>query len=598
MKYNYNKRDEVPEKYKWDLTKWFQSDDAWYREFQDAKQYVTSLNQYKGHLFEEDHLYQVLNKFYQLNNRYNVLYAYATLKADEDLGVDQYSKMVQEILNVFNEFEINAAYITPEILQNKDFNVDDLILKDSRLEKYRSILEDLKEQQPYVKDAKTEEMIAILTKNIHNYETMSAVTLNSCLDYGTFKDENGDTISLNTGNYRKYITSKNRNIRRKVYGMLNKKRIELDKPLGMNLISVMDSYASIAKIRGYKSSKEMFFKDDHIPMEIQETLIKQVFQNIHYLQKYYQLYRKLLRVSKLKMYDLSAPITSISKVYSIEDAQRYIIEATKILGSDYTKVLENGFRERWIDYMPYKGKQSGGYCLSIYSYSSNILLSFNGVFNDVSIIAHEMGHAVHSYYLFENNELEFAHQNHILAEIASLSNEVYLANYVIKDNQFSKEEKIEIIVDLLRTINSNFFGAVMENRLEDIVYAKLDHNETVTSDDLCAIMEDLTNKFYGDVIDKSEFVKYMWIPRSHYFVPYYLYKYATSMCCAVYFATRILNGDKKALEDYKNFLKEGSMLKPNEILLKYGIDLTKDDIYQEFFAYYDYLLETLKELVK
>lgn len=598
MKYNYSKRDEVPEEYRWDLTKWFQSDEDWYKEYNDAKSLVASLNPYKGHLFQDNNLYHVLHEFYQLTNRYNHLYAYAMLKQDEDLSVQRYNKMYQEIMSVFNEFEVNTSYITPEILQNKDLDIDALIKRDERLEKYRKILVELKEQQPYIKDAAAEEMIAILTKNIENYENISAITLNSCLDYGKFKDENGEIIHLNTGNYRKYITSRNRNIRKKVYQMLNKKRIELASPLGMNLISFMDSHASIAKIRGYSSSKEMFFKRDHIPVEIQESLRKYTYQNVSLLQKYYQLYRSILGVKKLKMYDLSASVETNSKFYTVEDAQNYVIEATKVLGDDYTEIVKKGIQERWIDYMPYKGKQSGGYSLSVYPETSNILLSFNGVFDNVSTIAHEMGHAVNAYFAFSNNELEYAYHDPVLGEIASLSNEIYLASYVINHEDFSKEEKISVIIELLRTINSNFFGAVMENELEEIVYQKLDNGEVVTSDDLSKIMDDATDKFYGDMIEKNEFVKYMWIPRSHYYRPYYLYKYATSICGAVHFATSILNGDKKVHQDYKDFLKEGSSLQPNEVLLKYGIDLTKEEVYQELFDYYNYLLKTLEELVK
>ena len=598
MKYNYSKRDEVPEEYRWDLAKWFQSDEDWYKEYNDAKSLVASLNPYKGHLFQDNNLYHVLHEFYQLTNRYNHLYAYAMLKQDEDLSVQRYNKMYQEIMSVFNEFEVNTSYITPEILQNKDLDIDALIKRDERLEKYRKILVELKEQQPYIKDAAAEEMITILTKNIENYENISAITLNSCLDYGKFKDENGEIIHLNTGNYRKYITSRNRNIRKKVYQMLNKKRIELVSPVGMNLISFMDSHASIAKIRGYSSSKEMFFKRDHIPVEIQESLRKYTYQNVSLLQKYYQLYRSILGVKKLKMYDLSASVETNSKFYTVEDAQNYVIEATKVLGDDYTEIVKKGFQERWIDYMPYKGKQSGGYSLSVYPETSNILLSFNGVFDNVSTIAHEMGHAVNAYFAFSNNELEYAYHDPVLGEIASLSNEIYLASYVINHEDFSKEEKISVIIELLRTINSNFFGAVMENELEEIVYQKLDNGEVVTSDDLSKIMDDATDKFYGDMIEKNEFVKYMWIPRSHYYRPYYLYKYATSICGAVHFATSILNGDKKVLQDYKDFLKEGSSLQPNEVLLKYGIDLTKEEVYQELFDYYNYLLKTLEELVK
>lgn len=598
MKYNYSNRSEVPEKYRWDLSKWFSSDEAWYQKFEEIKQTASSLSKYQGKLFEGNNLSHVLKEMYQLSNLYNTFYAYAMLKSDEDLGDNKYTKMLQEIMNVFNEFEVATAYIMPEILQNKDMDVEQMIAKDPTLEHYRFILEGLKEQQPYVKDTKSEEIIAVLTKNIHDYENMSSVTLNSCLNYGTFKDEHGENVALNTGNYRKYITSANRNIRKKVYHMLNSKRVEMANMLGMNLISFMDSQASITKIRGYKSSKERFFREDYIPQEIEESLKLHAFNNVSYLQNYYQLLGKILGIKKLQIYDLSAPVVKNEKTYTIEEAEQYILEATKVLGKDYTEIVKKGFQERWIDYMPYHGKQSGGYCLSIYPQTPNILLSYNGLFDNVSTIAHEMGHAVHSYFSFRNNAVEYAYHDPILGEIASLSNEIYLANYVIQDEKFTKEEKISVIVELLRTINSNYFGAVMEQELEDVVYERLDHNIAVSTEDLNAIMDDVTNQFYGKAIEKNDFIKSMWIARSHYFRPYYLYKYATSICGAIHFATRIIRGDEKTLQDYREFLKMGSNMKPNDVLLKFGIDLTKDEIYQELFDYYDYLLNTLKELIK
>ena len=247
--------------------------------------------------------------------------------------------------------------------------------------------------------------------------------------------------------------------------------------------------------------------------------------------------------------------------------------------------------------MPYQGKQSGGYSLSIYGQTSNILMSYNGILDNISTLAHEMGHAVNNYLRFSCTPIQYAYDDPIIAEVASLSNEIYLANYII-NNDFSKEEKISAITEMLRTINSNFFGAVMENELEDFVYNKLDDNDAVNSEDLCQRMNLLINKYYNNIVEEDTYRQFMWIPRSHYFNPYYLYKYATSICGAVYFTSKILKGDGETLKKYKEFLKSGSDMYPYEHLLKYGIDLKSESTYDELFDYYQELLNKLKELTE
>lgn len=595
MEYNYKNRNEVPEEYRWDLTKWFQNDDLWYKELEEAKKQTKSLNKYKGKIFEGTNLYELLNEFYKLNNRFENLYAYAMLKQDEDLGNDKYDKMFQEASALLSEFRENISFITPEIIHSDKFDVKSLIKNDSRLKEYEHFLEELAEEKKYVKDEATEEIISILTKDIRNYDTLFSTMLNSCLDYGTIKDEEGNDVKLNTGNYRKYISSKNRQVRKNAYENLNKERIKYAKVLGSNLISFMGRKCSIAKIRGYKSAKDMFFKNDNIPVEVQEVLQKSASNNIKYLHEYYQVFKKLLGVDKLETYDTSAPIVLNEKVYSVEDAKNFVYEATKVLGEDYSNLIQKGYKERWVDFMPYQGKQSGGYSLSIYGQTSNILMSYNGILDDIGTLAHEMGHAVNNYLRFSCTPIQYAYDDPIIAEVASLSNEVYLANYII-NNDFSREEKISAITEMLRTINSNFFGAVMENELEDYAYEKLDNNESINSEDLCEEMKALIKKYYGNIIEENEYRKYMWIPRSHYFRPYYLYKYATSICGAVYFSRKILKGDKETLRNYHEFLKSGSDTYPYEHLLKYGIDLKEEATYDELFDYYNELLDKLKEL--
>ncbi len=597
MDYNYKNRDEVPVKYRWDLTKRFKTDEDWYKELEEVKKHLDDLTKYKGVVLEGDNLYHLLNAYYPYVNKMESLYAYAHLKNDEDLSVSKYSKMVQEILSIFAEFNNKMSFLMPEILQSKTFDINDMIKKTPKLERYRHILEEMALEKQYVKSEKEEKLISILTKDMNNYEDLASTLLSSSINYGTIKDENGNEVELNTSNYGKYAMSGNREVRKNAYETMNKSRAQFSNILGKNLISYMERHASIAKIRGYKSTKEMDFKKDFVPMEVHDALLKNIKRGLPLFQEFYKIFKHLLNVSELNIYDLNAPIEKDDKKYTVEEAQDYVYNATKILGEDYSKIVKQGFEERWIDYMPYKGKQIGGYCSSTYGNTSNILISFNGIFDNISTIAHEMGHAVCSEYCFKNNDIEYSGYTLYTAEIASLSNEIYLTDYVLK-NDFSKEEKISVLIEMLRTINGNFFAAVMENELENIVYEKIDNDESLTPEDLNKIMDELHNKYYGDIVVHNDYTKYMWTKRSHYFIPWYLYKYATSICGAAYFSSKILKGDKEALTKYKDFLKCGLDKFPNDILLENGIDLTKPEIYDELFAYYRSLLDKLKELTE
>ncbi len=594
---DYKNRESIPLKYRWDLTKYFESDEAWENYFNEVAPHVSELKKYENKIFEKNNLYEMLTEYYAYYNKLENLYAYAVLKQDEDLGISKYNKMYQNIIALINEFETNTAFMIPEILHSEYFDIANLLAKNPKLKRYEHLLEELLIEKKHIKDAKTEEIISILTKDMNYYENFASSFLNSTLDYGKTPDEKGNLISLNTGNYRRFLASSNRDVRKKAYNKINKERLKFKDTMGRNLLSFMNRHVSIGKIRGYSSTKEMDFETDFVPIEVHEAILKNASYSLDLFQDYHRFLKNILKLDKLKPYDLGAPIVANKKSYSIEDAKNYIYEATKILGSDYSKRVEQAFNEKWIDFMPYKGKCSGGYCLSIYKKTPNILMSFNEEYDSVSTIAHELGHAINSTYTSEFNEAEYAFHSHYISEITSLFNETLLAEYVISSPKSTKEDKIAVINEMLKIINNNFFTALMENELEEIVYHRLDNDEVLTSNDLTAIMDSLIKKYFGDTLYYDDYYRNMWIRRSHYFTPWYLYKYATCICGAIYFASKILKGDMKTKEDYLEFLKTGSDKFPNDILLENGIDLTKSDIYEELFTYYSSLLDRLKKLV-
>lgn len=594
---NYNSRNEVPEKYKWDLNKWFKSDEQWQNEYEEVKKHTEDLNKYKGKIFENDNLYNLLEQYYNYNNRIQKLYVYAMLKQCEDLSINKYDKMYQQVVELDSKFMENTAFIMPEILHNDEFGVNSLIEKCPKLERYKHILEEFKLDKEYIKSEEIEKIITMMTKDMSYYDNIASNLLNSEINYGKITDETGKAVELNTGNIGHYLSVENRDIRKEVYNKYNSNKIQFANTLGKNLIAFMNRQSTIARIRGYNNTKEMYFKSDYIPIEIHDSLLKNINRGLELFQKFQNILCNILKLEKLEPYDLYAPIIKNEKKYTVEEAENYIYNATSILGDEYSKIIRKGFSEHWIDYMPYKGKQSGGFCCHIYGTTPNILMSFNGDYIDVSTIAHEMGHAVHDYFVSKNNNIEYSEHTYYTVEIPSLLNEILLTHYII-ESDFSKEEKISVIVDMLRTINANFFTAVMENELEEICYKKIDNGESLDTDFLNDTMTNLVSKYYGDTLNQGEYKKYMWTSRSHYFTPWYLYKYSTCLCGAVHFATKILSGDKDMLNLYKKYLENGSDIFPNELLLKYGIDLTNQEIYDELFDYYNSLLNKLEELLK
>lgn len=594
---DYKNRESVPLKYRWDLTKYFKNDEAWETYFNEVAPHVSDIKQYENKIFKDNNLFNILTYYYTYNNKLENLYAYAVLKQDEDLGITKYNKMYQKVLTLINEFATNSSFMLPEILHSDYFDIDSLLKKDPNLKRYEHLLEELTIEKEHIKDAKTEEIISILTKDMHYYENFASTFLNSTLDYGNTHDDEGNLVPLNTGNYRRFLSSSNREVRKEAYNKMNRKRFKFADTLGRNLISFMTRHVSISKIREYSSTKEMDFKSDFVPLKVHEEILKNATKGIPLFQDYHKFLKEILHVASLKPYDITAPIVTNKKSYSIEDAKNYIYEATKILGPDYSKRIEQAFTDRWIDFMPYKGKCSGGYCLSIYNKTPNILMSFNEEYDSISTIAHELGHAVNSTYTSEYNNIEYAFHSHYIAEVTSLFNETILAEYVINNKTSTKDEKIAVINEMLKIINNNFFTALMENELEEIVYQRLDNDEVLTSNDLTTIMDSLIKKYFGNTLDYDKYYKSMWLRRSHYFTPWYLYKYATCICGAIYFASKILKGDTKTKENYLNFLKSGSDKFPNDILLENGIDLTKSSIYDELFSYYKSLLDRLKKLV-
>ena len=267
-----------------------------------------------------------------------------------------------------------------------------------------------------------------------------------------------------------------------------------------------------------------------------------------------------------------------------------VFKALKPLGDDYLNILQKAFDEKWVDYCSYKGKASGAYCTSCYGAHPVVLTNFFGKFGDVSAVAHELGHAVNFYLSQQANNKHDYNNDIFVAEVASLTNEIILSNYVIEHSR-NKNLKLIALYNLINLIQNNLFDACLEGELENKAYTLIDNGETIDAEYLSSTIYDIRSKYYKDVVNLDDKSKYSWIRREHYFYPFYLFKYATGVSAAIMIATKIINNEDDMKNKYISFLKMGDTDYPVELLKKIGIDMTKEEVYENAVNFFSNLID-------
>lgn len=589
----YNNRNEVEKDYKWDLTSYYKTAKDWEKDYLKIKTEYSKIKEYKGKVTKSANmLYQTLEEYFAYDARLAKLYVYANLKHDEELENSENALMLSKIHKTYTDFISLSSFIEPEIIKTETDKIKKM-LNTQKLSKYRFYIENMLRTKEHTLSATEEELITKLTSTNSAFRNVNNTLLNSVLDYGTIND-NGTTTKITNSSYRIIMQSKDRNTRKKAYEMLTTTNQKFKTIFAENLISSMKNESTMANIRKFNSSLEAELDSSNIPKDVVTSLYNVVHKRLNVYQKYLRLIKTSLGLEKLASYDLSAQILTDEMSFSVEDAQYLVTESTKIYGKEYADIISKAFNENWIDYCSYKGKSSGGYCTSCYNAHPVILLNFFGKFTDVSTIAHELGHAVH-YYLSQKNNDKHNYDNDIfVAEVASLTNELILS-YFIKENSRNKKLKLIAIYNMIELIQNNLFDACLEGELENKAYEMLDKNEIIGEEFLTNTIKEIKEKYYGKEVELDELSSYSWIRREHYFYPFYLYKYATGVVAAITVATKIIKNEDDMQQKYIKFLKSGDTNYPVELLKNIGIDMTKEDVYDNAISFFSDLIDEFNE---
>ncbi len=588
-----NLRSQIDDKYKWDLDSMYASEEAFEKDIINAKKMIEEITSYKGAITKDANtLYNFLKLEEKLDVILTNLYVYVESKKNEDLGNKENQKIYSEILNLLSNSSEKTSFVMPELMKTDYDVIKKYIKENDKLKEFTFDLEQIYRYQKYTLSEKEETLLGNISDLRNKFENNFNVALYSMVDYGYIKDEDGNDVKLTNGNMQKYARSKDRKVR---HDSFKARYNALQKYAGLIATDYEGSVKAdvmIAKARGYKSDLEMYLYEDGVPEEIYRNLLKVADDNIGVFHKYIKMVKDVLNLKDFSVYDLSAPLTGESdKKYSVSDAKKMITKALSILGKDYTTVLNKAFDERWIDFYPNKGKHSGYYEQDSYAGHPVVLSNYTEDYISVSSLAHELGHAINSYYSKKNNPPHLSEYTLFTAEVASLTNEILFSNYIIK-NSTNRIEKLTAIEYMLSIIAGNFYGTLSEGSVfEDVVHKKIFDGKSLTESDFNEIFNKVKERYYGDGIIVDDMVKYGWTRVSHFYNSFYYYKYSVGISSACYVARRILSGDKDYLNKYLEYLKLGGSMMPLEELKQIDLDFTNTKVIKEVINYFSELID-------
>lgn len=593
----YNSRSEVPEKYKWDLTEFCKDEEEFEVKYKLALELADKLPSYQGCTKDASKLKEFLDLNVKAVGIFEELYAYAHLTNDQELGISANSDRFGKVLNLQTKINVNTCFFAPELLTLEKDQFVSMFDQDADLRLYQADLEKIYREKDYILSEEEEKIVSDLEGANANYSEISSTLLNALHDYGKITVEDGSNETITLTNYGKLMKKASREKREEIY----KSFFKIIDQYGQTNASLLNSFVKktnvIAQIHHFKDAWEHKLFELNISNKVYTSLVDACEKNLEPLQRFYKLKAKCLGVDELHSWDLPLDLVECNKEYSIEDAQALILEAIKPLGDDYGKRFKRIFDERFVDYCQYKGKQSGGYSLSIMNHTSRILMSYNGDLDSVSTLAHEGGHNVNHQYICENNPSIYSDTTLLVAEVSSLTNECLLSSYLALHGE-TKEEKMAGIANFLEIFIGNFYSAIRECKMEQDMYDHVNAGGILSKDYLNDLNRKSLEKYENGSIVMDEYRPLRWIMRSHYYTEFYLYSYAICISIASHVASRILDDDQNMLDNYIKFLGCGLDKWPMDIFKVLGVDLENADVYNSAIKYFETMMDKFESLSK
>lgn len=579
---NLLKREDVKSSDKWDIESVYGSLDEYNKDYNIVKDSIDKLRDMQDTFLNSSTSFKELLLIDSKTSRLIAkLYTYATRKYDEDTGNGTYQELYGKINNLYQAYNEATSFVVPMILEQDKDTIIRYLDKEKELLDFRHQILDILRYKEHTLSKEEEHVITAFSKVLDSSSDTADFLMDTDMKFGTIKDEEGKRVELTSSNYSTFLSSKNREIRKNAFINYHKVYSSFKNTLTSTLASTCEALSVSSKLKKYNSSMEASLFNDFIPTKLYDNLIKVVHDNLSSLYKYFDVKKKILGLDEFHLYDSYVSIVkNIDKKYSFEEGERLVKEALSVLGDEYRRELDKAFKEGYIDKYPNLNKRSGAYSSGSYDTKPFVLLNYVGEYNDVSTLAHELGHSMHTYFSNHYNSYEISDYPIFLAEIASTVNELLLS-YYMEDNAKTKDEKLFILNERLDLFKATVFRQTMFAEFEKYIHELTDKNEVLTSDGICNYYYELNKLYFGSNVVVDDEVRYEALRIPHFYTPFYVYKYATGLSIASYIVKNILNNTPNFKDKYLEFLKSGGRDYPLEVLKIIEIDLTDTKVFDE-----------------
>ena len=591
------KREAIDEKYKWDLTTIFATDEAFEAELAEVLTALEDARNLAGTLTDSaENLLAVTDTELALMQRVEKLYVYASMKNDQDTTVSLYQEYQAKVTALYAKFSEVFAFYEPEFMTLSQERFAQFVIDQPKLQTYGHFFEQLFDRKAHVLSSAEEALLAgaseIFGAGAETFEILD----NADIVFPTIRDAQGQDVQLSHGNYISFMESSNREVRKAAYQALYSIYEQYQHTYAKTLQTNVKVHNFTAKTRHYHSAREAALSSNNIPEAVYDTLVQAVNDHLPLLHRYIQLRSDILKIDDLKMYDVYAPLSTTDYKFTYEEAVAKTQGTLAIFGPDYLEKVKRSFEENWIDVQENKGKRSGAYSGGSYDTNAFMLLNWQDTLDNLFTLVHEMGHSMHSSFTRESQPYVYGDYSIFLAEIASTTNENILTETLLHDVE-DDETRFAVLNHFLDGFRGTVFRQTQFAEFEHAIHEADAAGTVLTSEFLNQQYAELNEKYYGLAASDNPEIQYEWARIPHFYYNYYVFQYATGFAAASALADKIVNGTEQDKADYLNYLRAGSSDYPLDVIAKAGVDMTSADYLTAAFAVFEKRLTELEALV-
>jgi len=573
-------RSEIEEKYKWDLTVLYKNEEEFYLDFKKTEELIESFKGYEKTMLDSaSELYAALQAMTDIENAINKLWLYASLSFSTDTSNNAHQALTGKVRSLAVSAGTASWFVSPYILRLDEEKIEEWYREYPKLTEYRRTIYKTLRGKPYTLSDECEQLMSKVEDCLYAHSETRQIFANSDISFGTITDEEGKSVELTDTNYIPFMMSKNRRVRREAFETLYKTYRQFGNTFATIYNSHVKENTTLARVRSFPDSiTASTFRDEVTPV-IYNNLIDTVNKGLPALYEYYELKRQVLGVEELHMYDVYAPlIDEFERKYTYEEAVDEVLKTVGVYGKEYYDVLSAGLLEKgWVDVFPTRSKRGGAFSSGAPGTEPYILLNFTDNYDDVSTLAHEAGHSMHTYFSNTYNKPQDSQYTIFVAEVASTVNELLLAHRKIKEAS-SREEKLFLLNQLIETYKGTLFRQTMFAEFERDMHALSESGEPLTSELIRERYYDIILRYFGEGVVCDKEIECEWMRIPHFYTCFYVYKYATCISAASLIVKRIETEGEAYVSRYIDFLKCGGAKSPLDSLLVAGVDMTKPEV--------------------